>query len=71
MKREELIEELLKMPEGAEVCICDWRKNLIASESTGDDVSDGIYPSVVVEYVDDEISPFIALNFDNEDYLLD
>lgn len=80
MKKEKLIEELQKLPEGTEVCIFDWKKNM--GDDWGDGSSEGIYPDIEVEYMnlegdeaenykeqhDKEYIPWVALNFENDDY---
>lgn len=81
MKKEDLINELQKLPDGVEVCVFDWRKNL------GDDIGDGshagIYSDVEVSMVsmlsDDELvfyeenngieyRPWASISFNSEDY---
>lgn len=71
MKKEKLIEELQKIPDGIEVCVFDWRKNL--NNDCGDGSSVGIYPDFKVELmVDDFIpkggAPWVGLNVENDDY---
>lgn len=80
MKKEELIEKLKSLPDGVEVSIMDWRKNL--GTDIGDGSSEGIYPNFEIdlislseeesEYFEEQhgkpFVPFIALCFLNEDY---
>lgn len=60
MKRDDFINELLKLPQDAEVVIFDWRKSI-----SGDDDNLGVYEPIVVEENDGEL---ILLSFDNVDY---
>jgi hypothetical protein len=80
MKKEKLIEELQKLPDGIEVVVFDWRKNL--SEDDGDGSGAGIYPEFDVEFHqlepdeaeyfkernDKDFVPFISLGFKSDDY---
>lgn len=71
MKKEKLIEELQKLPEGIDVCVCDWRKNL--NDDCGEGSSVGIYPDFKVELLDkseikDGCTPFVVLSIENDDY---
>jgi hypothetical protein len=71
MKREQLIEELQKLPEGIEVCVFDWRMNL--HDDSGDGSSAGIYSDFnIAVYGEDEIVedtiPFATLEINNDDY---
>lgn len=80
MKKEKLIEELQKLPDGVEVVVFDWRKNL--SEDSGDGSSAGIYPEFDVELHklegdeaefykeqhDKDFVPFASLSFASDDY---
>jgi hypothetical protein len=80
MKKEKLIEQLQMLPDGVEVILFDWRKNL--SEDSGDGSSAGIYPEFDVELHqlepdeaefykeqhDEDFKPFAALGFGNDDY---
>ena len=69
MKKEDLIAALEKLPNGIEVCILDWKRNV--KEDWGDGSGAGIYKSFEVEEVgadertEDSI-PFAVLSFDNE-----
>lgn len=60
MKRDDFINELLKLPQDAEVVIFDWRKSI-----SGDDDNLGVYEPIIVEENDGEL---ILLSFDNVDY---
>lgn len=60
MKRDDFINELLKLPQDAEVVIFDWRKSI-----SGDDENLGIYEPIIAEENDGD---FILLSFDNVDY---
>ncbi len=60
MKRDDFINELLKLPQDAEVVIFDWRKSI-----SGDDENLGVYEPLVVEDCD---GGSILLSFDNVDY---
>jgi hypothetical protein len=60
MKRDDFINELLKLPQDAEVVIFDWRKSI-----SGDDENLGVYEPIVVEENDGDL---ILLSFDNVDY---
>lgn len=44
MKKEDLIKKLQELPDGIEVCLFDWRKNL------GDDHGDGSYEGIVSDF---------------------
>lgn len=80
MKKEKLIKELQKLPDGVEVCVFDWRKNL--GDDSGDGSSAGLYPEFDVEFHQLEgdeakwykeehgkkYKPFISLGFGNDDY---
>ena len=60
MKRDDFINELLKLPQDSEVVIFDWRKSI-----SGDEDNLGVYEPLIVEDCDDD---FILLSFDNGDY---
>ena len=60
MKRDNFINELLKLPQDSEVVIFDWRKSI-----SGDEDNLGVYEPLVVEDCDDGS---ILLSFDNVDY---
>ena len=60
MKRDDFINELLKLPQDAEVVIFDWRRDI---SSYGE--NSGMYEPLVVEDCDGD---FILLSFDNGDY---
>lgn len=71
MKKEKLIEELQKLPDGIEICVFDWRKNL--NNDCGDGSSIGIYPDFEIELMDKSqikkgSSPFATINIENDDY---
>lgn len=71
MKKEELIEKLQKLPEGIEICVFDWRKNL--NDDCGDGSSVGVYPEFEIELISkDSIpkgnKPWVAFNIENDDY---
>jgi hypothetical protein len=71
MKKEKLIEELQKFPNGIEVCLYDWRKNLCYE--SGDGSGAGIYPKFEVEKLGKKdivegCKPFVTLSFENDDY---
>jgi hypothetical protein len=80
MKKEDLIKELQKLPDGIEICVLDWKKNLGDDDGSGS--SEGIYPSFgigVYELEPDEAEfykeqngkdfiSFAYLDFENEDY---
>ena len=74
MKKSELLEKLARYPDDIEVCIMDWRKNSGEDDGEGNS-SAGIYPVFKigripedVEEDDEETTPFLALEFENEDY---
>lgn len=68
MKNKDLIAKLQKLPLDTEVCIADWRKNTFHSD--GDPCGDGIEPDFTVELVNEDVLiPFIALSFNNDDYI--
>ena len=60
MKRDDFINELLKLPQDAEVVIFDWRKSI-----SDDEENLGMYEPIIVE---DNDGDFILLSFDNVDY---
>lgn len=71
MLKEDLIKELEKYPDGTEVVIADWRKNL--HHDSGDGSSEGLVKDFKVGFADkDDVKEgtltFIALEFDNDDY---
>lgn len=67
MKVKELIIELQKMPQKAEVCIFDWRKNLHDADDEGS--SQGIEPDFQVAYENRNVTKnFVSLSFKNDDY---
>lgn len=73
MKKEKLIEELQKLPDGIEVCVFDWRKNLNADYGDGEGCSAGIYPNFDIEVqqkntIPEKTKPFATLNILNDDY---
>jgi len=82
MKKESLIEELQKLPEGMEVCVFDWRKNFFHDPGDGSGCGEGIYSQLEVEVHklegaeakfykemnDKEFVPFAAISFRNDDY---
>lgn len=77
MKVKDLIKELEKMPQEANVNIFDWRKNL-----SEDGSSEGVYSRFDVHYEelsedemeyykdvhDKDFIPWVAISFDNDDY---
>lgn len=74
MKKEKLIEELNKYPDGTEVCLCDIRMNLHHDYGNGSD--HGLYSDFEIEHIKadqtrDDSKPFIAINFENDDYASD
>lgn len=71
MKKEELIQQLQKMPEGVEVCIHDYRKTLHHHHRGEEETGAGIEEEFkVVHYGDNDgvNKPFIALEYVNKDY---
>lgn len=71
MIKEKLIEELQKLPDGVEVCICDWRKQLHHDVGCGSGA--GIearfeVQMLGVEDITEGSKPFAVLSFDNDDY---
>lgn len=72
MKKEELIKQIQeKVPNGAEVVVFDWRKNL--SEDWGEGSSAGIYKEFDVEVhtaeeIKDGCIPFASITFNSDDY---
>lgn len=78
MKKEKLIEELSKLPDGVEISIFDWQKNL----NNGEDTNIGMYPKFDIELhtlepdelesfkdqFDVDFKPFATLNIENDDY---
>ena len=60
MKRDDFINELLKLPQDSEVVIFDWRKSI-----SDDEDNLGVYEPLVVEDYD---GGSILLSFDNVDY---
>ena len=65
MKKEELIKKLQELPEGTEVCIMDWRKNLYYADDEPQGM--GIEKDFVVEYQTEDVNkPFIALMFEKD-----
>lgn len=72
MTKEELIKKIQdNIPDGAEVVIFDWRKNL--GDDVGDGSSAGIYKDFDIEHftekeIEDGCIPFSALVFNNDDY---
>ncbi len=65
-----LIEELKKLPKGAEVCLVDWRKNL--HHASDEYAGEGIMTEFNVEYIEEYVNkPFIAIQFINDDYQKD
>ena len=73
MKKEKLIEELQKLPDGVEVCIMDWRKELHNDPGDGSGCSAGIYPKFDVgmageDFKAEDSEDFAILTFENDDY---
>ena len=80
MKKELLIEELQKLPDGIEVCVFDHRKCM--HDDSGDGSSEGVHPEFNVEVISIEpeevehykehhgkdFIPWAALSFENDDY---
>ena len=71
MKKEKLIEELQKLPNGIEICVFDWRKNL--NNDCGEGSGIGIYPDFKIELMDKSqvkkgSKIFATLNIKNDDY---
>jgi hypothetical protein len=80
MKKEKLIEELEKLPDGIEVCIFDYRKNL--ANDIGDGSSEGVYSDFEIsveslegeeaewyrEQHNEEFIPWASLCFDNFEF---
>lgn len=72
MKKEDLIKKIQEtVPDGGEVVIFDFRKNL--GDDMGDGSSAGIYKDFEIEhYTEQEVKdgaiPFSAIVFENEDY---
>jgi hypothetical protein len=67
MKVTDLIKKLQQLPQDAEVCIFDWRKNIY--NSSEDQTGEGVHPHFEVSYETADVSkPFIALSFKNNDY---
>ena len=67
MNNSELILILNNLPQDAEVCIWDWRKNIFNADDDGNGI--GIEPKFTVEYLNENVStPFIAISFENDDY---
>jgi hypothetical protein len=69
MKVEELRMHLSDVPNGTEVCIFDYRKNL--HNASDEPQSDGVHNKFSVEFIKEGVPPFIALAFKNDDYLPD
>ncbi len=73
MKKEDLIKELQKLPDGTNVSIYDWRKSYCHADDEGN--SEGMYdfnvqliePSEDSD-TEDKFKPFAVLSFDNDDY---
>ena len=67
MKVADLILRLKKLPQNAEVCIVDWRKNLHHADDEGNGM--GIEPDFEVAHEKENVSkPFVSLSFKNDDY---
>lgn len=71
MKKEKLIQELQKLPDGVEICVFDVRKNI--DHDLGDGSSEGIYPHYEISMMDEEgvqegTEPFAVLTIENDDY---
>lgn len=80
MKKEKLIEELQKLPNGIEICVFDWRKNFNAAG--GDPSGAGVYldfemevhileadeAEIYKDIYDKEFVSFATLNIENDDY---
>lgn len=80
MRVKDLIKELEKMPQEANVNLFDWRKNL--SDDIGDGSSEGVYSRFDIHYEelsedemeyykdvnDREYIPWVAISFENDDY---
>lgn len=71
MLKEDLISELLKIPDGTEVVLMDYRKNL--HHSCADGTSEGLYSKYDVEMVGFEeipngADPFAVISFTNDEY---
>lgn len=67
MKNEKLLKLLSKLPKDSEVCIVDWRKNL--HNANDEPQGNGIEPKFAVVFMKEDVSmPFIALQFENDDY---
>jgi len=73
MKKEALIAALQALPDGVEVCVFDWRKELHNDPGDGSGCKAGIYPDFQIEMAGEDFkaegSPdFALLGFDNDDY---
>lgn len=66
MKAKELIKELQKYAPDTEVCIYDVRKSI--HNANDEPSSVGIEPNFTVYYEKDTNTPFIGLEFENDDY---
>lgn len=73
MKKEELIQKLLALPDGIEVCIYDHNKNAWNATGEPEGNSEGIYSEFDVDvipkdFLPDGKEPFAMLVFTNDDY---
>jgi hypothetical protein len=66
MKKKEFLKLINELPDNAEICVFDWRKNIYESDSDG--TSAGIYPNFDIEFIDDAKPKFYALSINNDDY---
>jgi hypothetical protein len=71
MKKEQLIKKLQSLPDGTNLVIGDYRKNL--GGDNGDGSSEGFYSEFGVECITGRMlghkqKPFAILSFTNEDY---
>lgn len=67
MKKEELIKQLQELPEGTDICIYDYRKNLFNQSDEPNGI--GIESDFSIEYHDKNVNtPFATITFENDDY---
>ena len=78
MKKEDLLKKIQELPDGVEISIFDWQKNL----KSGEDTNVGMYSKFDVELhtlepdelesfkdqFETDFKPFVTLNIENDDY---
>lgn len=73
MKKEEFIKEIEKLPDGIDICITDWRKNLNRANGSHEGSTAGVYSDFEIgvarkDEIADNQEPFAFISFENEDY---